>query len=394
MSNSIANAPSKWFNPLVLQWAREQSAYQPEEAERELKIEPGTVRTWEEGLRYPDIEMLRRLSRLYDIPFSYFFLETPPEAPQFIDYRGVPEPRRKKLSRDTQLALREFRRLSSLAITLQQVTGQPSQVNIGQAYTHEIPEDVANREANRIQINSEIRKRFLTKEDAYQTWRGIVERLGIFVFSLHMPSSECRGAAINERDYATAILVNQNEPATARSFTLFHEYCHLMLSTTTRLMVCDHFPGDTETFSNRFASSILLPQDEFIKYLNDKELSQYRERWPNSILSELAREFSVSRDVVAIRLEDIELAPSGFYRRKRQQWDKQFRGKGGFGHGGKNKRNYAQEKTGPTFLSTTLSAVRSKIFHPVDAALCIGQVRGGKRPWHVNAKDIESWVKE
>ena len=72
MANSVIGVPSKWADPLVLRWAREQAAYEPEQVERELKISPGTLRAWEEGLGHPDIEMLRLLSRLYDVPFSYF----------------------------------------------------------------------------------------------------------------------------------------------------------------------------------------------------------------------------------------------------------------------------------------------------------------------------------
>ena len=36
-------------------------------------------------------------------------------------------------------------------------------------------------------------------------------------------------------------------------------------------MVCDQFPGDTESFSNRFAASVLVPEDEFLEILKDKK---------------------------------------------------------------------------------------------------------------------------
>lgn len=394
MANSSTAASLESANPLVLEWAREQAAYKLDEVERLLQVSPGTVRAWERGLAYPDIKVLRELSRLYDVPFSYFFLEVPPEEPQIRDYRGVPEDRRKKLSRETQLALREFRRLSGLARALQEVTGKVVPPEIGRAYPHENPEDVARREGERLGITQDLRKRLVTKEDAYQTWRRLMEGLGIFVFSLSMPSSECRGAAISEESYATAILVKQNDPPTARSFTLFHEYCHLLLATDSQFVMCDHFPGDTESFSNRFASSILLPHDEFVKVLNDKGLYQYRDWWIDATLSELAGAFFVSKDVIAIRLENLELAPSGFYRNKRERWDRLFQKKGGFGPGGKGKKTYAQEKLGPSLLGLTLEAVQTGALHPVHAALCIGEVRTGKRPWRIKVRDIESWTKK
>ena len=263
MANSSTLTSGKWPTPLILQWAREQAAYKPEEVAKLLNIPLATVQAWEKGLTHPDIDTLRQMSLHYDLPFAYFFLEVPPEEPPLRDYRGVPKERRVRLSRDTKLALREFRRLNRLARTLQEITGMPIPLKVGKAYPNEDPKQVAERELKRLNVTHDIRQAWSSKEEAYHTWREAVEALGVFVFSLGMPSSECRGAAIvAEKSYA--ILVNQNDVPAARSFTLLHEYCHLLLSGNRELMVCDQFPGDTESFSNRFAASALVPEDEFL----------------------------------------------------------------------------------------------------------------------------------
>ena len=393
MANSIADAPSKWANPLVLEWARQQAAYEREEVETELKIPPGVIQAWEKGLEHPDIETLRQLSHLYDVPFSYFSLKVPPKESSLRDYRGVPEERRTKLSRDTKLALREFRRLYRLARTLPEITGMPISVEVGRAYSDEDPKQIAERELKRLGVTRGLRQTWSSKEEAYHTWRKAIEALGVFVFSLRMPSSECRGAAIiGEKTYA--ILVNQNDAPAARSFTLIHEYCHLLLSDSRDLMVCDQFPGDTESFSNRFAASILVPENEFLEILGDKKLDRYQHWWSDVVLLDLTGDFCVSRDVIAIRLENLGLAPSGFYRQKREHWDRVSRKKGGFGGGGKSKKQYAEEKLGSRLFGLTVSAVQVGTLHPVDASLYIGEVRGGKRPWTIKVKDIKLWVKE
>jgi Zn-dependent peptidase ImmA (M78 family) len=392
MANSIADAPSKWANPLILEWARQQAAYEREEVETELNIPPGAIQAWEKGLECPDIEMLRQLSHLYDVPFSYFFLKVPPKEPPLRDYRGVPEERRTKLSRDTKLALREFRRLHRLARTLQEITGMPISLKMGKAYPDEDTKEVAERELKTLDVTRDLRQAWLSKEEAYHTWRNAIEALGLFVFSLRMPSSECRGAAIiGEKTYA--ILVNQNDAPAARSFTLLHEYYHLLLETNKELMVCDQFPGDTETLANRFAASVLVPEDEFLGILKDRKLDRYQDWWPDDVLSELSGYFCVSRDVIAIRLENLEFAPPSFYRQKRERWDKAFRGRGGFARGGRVKKAYAEEKLGARLFSLTLNAVQTGILRPIDAALYIGNVRAGKRPWTIKAKDVESWIK-
>lgn len=392
MTNSLTSEPLESANRLVLEWARKQAAYEPEEVETLLEIFPGTVGAWEGGLQYPTIEMLRRLSYFYDVPFSYFFLEVPPDEPPLRDYRGVPEERRAKLSRNTRLALREFRRLGRLARTLQESTGTPIVLKIGKAYLNEDPEQVAERELKRLGITRSVRRTWLSKEEAYHTWRDAIEALGVFAFSLPMFSLECRGAAlIAEKPYT--ILVNQTDAPAARSFTLLHEYCHLLLETNRELMVCDQFPGDTESFSNRFAASVLVPEDEFLEILKGKKMDRYQAWWSDGDLSGLADDFGVSRDVIAIRLENLDFAPFGFYRQKRERWDKAFKGWGGFGRGGKTKRAYAEEKLGSRFFNLTLNAVRARILPPIDAALYVGQVRAGERPWTVKANDVEIWAK-
>lgn len=393
MANSIAGAPSRSTNPLILEWARQQAAFEPEEVEAELNIPPGAIQAWEKGLEYPDIEMLRRLSHLYDVPFSYFFLKVPPKEPPLRDYRGVPEEKRTKLSRDTKVALREFRRLHRLARALQEIAGMPVSVELGKAYPGLDLRDVAERELKTLGITPDLRQMWLSKEEAYHTWRQAVEALGVFVFSLRMPPSECRGAAVSgEKTYA--ILVNQNDAPAARTFTLLHEYYHLLLGTNTELMVCDQFPGDTETLANRFAALVLLPEDEFIGILRENKLDRYQSWWSDDVLSELSGYFRVSRDVIAIRLENLGFAPPSFYRQKRERWDRAFRGRGGFSRGGKGKKAYAEEKLGSRLFTLTLNAVQTGIVRPIDAALYIGNVRAGKKPWTIKARDVENWMKQ
>jgi Zn-dependent peptidase ImmA (M78 family)/DNA-binding XRE family transcriptional regulator len=392
MPNSITSTPVESFNRSVLEWARKQAAYESEEIDKLLNVEVGTVRGWEKGFSNPNIETLRNLSYLYDIPFAYFFLEILPDEPQLRDYRGVPKEKRRDLSRYTRLSLREFRRLSRLASTLQDITGISTVLKVGAAHSQEDPEQVAEREFARIGIRYDDRQAWASKEEAYRVWREKIESLGIFVFSLPMLSSECRGASIVTAR-TCAILVNQSDAPAGRSFTLFHEYYHLILHTSRELMICDLYPGNSESFANRFSTSFLVPEKEFIEILETKNLAQYQQWWTDTELSDLADIFYVSRDVIAIRLENLRFAPEGFYRHKREHWDQLFHERGGFGRGGKSKKTYAQDKLGSNFYNLTLNAVRANMLNPVEAALYVGQVRPGRRPWTIKASDVESWIK-
>ena len=393
MSSPQTLAHKHWANPSVLQWARKQSVLDIEEVASSLNISTEILKAWEEGVKRPDTDSLRKLSNLYDYPFSYFFLEKLPEESQLKDFRGTPEDKRAAFSRDTKLSLREFRRLTRLAAMLQQITGDYFHTKIGEAQKDEDPEEVAKREVQRLGISEDVVGTSFAREKAYNAWREAIEALGIFVFSLRMSPKECRGAAIVEQPYVTAILINQNDAVVARSFTLLHEYCHLLLRSKRELIVCDQYPSNAESFANRFAASALVPKDRFIKVLQDREENHYHDWWTDVLLQDLARTFNVSRDVIAIRLENLNFAPSGFYAEKRKLWYKSIQ-RPGFGQA-KKKRVHAREKIGSRLFNMTLGAVKTGLIHPVDAALYMGRVAGGKdRPWFVKAKDIERWVEE
>ena len=393
MPNSTTDKPRGTANPLALEWARKQAVYEPEEIEAQLKYPAGTIEGWEKGVSYPDIDTLRQLSHIYNIPFSYFFLEEFPAEPEIDVYRLGSLGTLTELSRDTKLALREFKRLSYIAKMLQEILGDTTSPKIIKASTDENPERLARKHAQILGVTPENRKKCVSKENAYLMYRNAIEKLNIFVISQSMPSTECRGAALREESLATAILINQSDPPTARSFTLFHEYCHLLQSENNEFLSCDHFPGPDESFSNSFASSILLPEDEFVDVLKQKKLFGYQQTWSDSKLKELSDEFFVSKDVVAIRLESLSLADPGFYRMKREHWDRIYGERPAFGRGGgKTKKVYAQYKLGNNLFNLTLNAVKRGAIHPLYAAIYIGSVRGGKRPWVIKEGDVRSWT--
>lgn len=98
---------------------------------------------------------------------------------------------------------------------------------------------------------------------------------------------------------------------------------------------------NAEPHANRFAASALLTQQEFISYLRQEGLAGDRE-WSDKALRDLAKRFFVSRDVVAITLEQLGLAPRGFYREKRTQWIQQYGKQSPFARG-KNPKKWERK---------------------------------------------------
>lgn len=154
---------------------------------------------------------------------------------------------------------------------------------------------------------------------------------------------DIRGASTWLESRYPLILVNHQdiETATGRMFTLLHEYCHII--TATEGVVCDFrglYPGEApEPIANRFAARMLISHDEVQKRLQEIGQYEYKKDWKDETLDELREPFFVSRDVVAIMLQEMRLAPSDFYQTKRKKWEKRTP----WGRGGGGKRPTKKE---------------------------------------------------
>jgi Zn-dependent peptidase ImmA (M78 family)/DNA-binding XRE family transcriptional regulator len=378
------------INNKVLEWARQQSTYLESEVADILQVSENEIIEWERGSKLPNISTLRHLSSIYDIPFSYFFSHRLPRQIPVEDYRGKP----RKPSRETQLAIREFRRLHRFSRILRNLTKEETKQGLDFLSGREDIEEIASRERERLGITTVNKNTWVDKKHAWHKCRSSIEGLGIAVFSLRMPPLECHGAAIGERP--CSILVNRNEAPAAKCFTLFHEYYHLLLKSGDNLFLCDSFPSDTESKPNQFASLVLASNQEFLDGLRESHMREYREFWSDSTLNDLSNKFLVSRDVVAIRLEQLGYAPEGFYAKRRSHWESLYKGYRGSGLGGMTKMGHAREKIGDSTLSITLQAVKLGFISAVDAASYFRDVREsrGGIPWNVTVSDIGKWIRE
>ena len=109
-----------------------------------------------------------------------------------------------------------------------------------------------------------------------------------------------------------AIIINKGEySSNARTFTLIHEYAHLLIR---RPGISDlKSENPTEAFCNRFAGAFLMPE-EALKLLMPNWPEQTQE-WDSETVRDAAVRLKVSAQAVAIRLEELKKAPRGFSRR-------------------------------------------------------------------------------
>jgi Zn-dependent peptidase ImmA (M78 family) len=129
---------------------------------------------------------------------------------------------------------------------------------------------------------------------------------------------DCKGFTILDARQIPALVVNAEAGDYApRTFTLLHEYAHLLLRQTG---VSDENPSNsTERFCNQFAAYLAMPGGEF-KAVALALRGADQEGWSDSVIGDLARTFKVSRPAVALHLEDMAIAPAGFYQAKMRAW--------------------------------------------------------------------------
>ena len=170
------------------------------------------------------------------------------------------------------------------------------------------PDEEGEKERRRFGISVEDQIGWKSSE-AFRKWRRAIERTGVLVFQQKFPLSDCRGFTLFDTPNSPCIVVNKLEHIdVAKSFTLWHEYAHLMLR---RPGVCDEDArSPIEAFCNQFAAAFLMPREA---------LRQVLPVWPNEpiewtdqVVKRAAQRLKVSQRALALRLEEVGVAPSGF----------------------------------------------------------------------------------
>ena len=326
MSINSIDASSRWVIPEQLRKARESLKLWPGDVASEIGISEDDLRKWEEGEYTPSLAELRSLSGLYRRPIRFFLVSE--EVLPVSDYRLIPPEKRGIFSRETRQALVDFENWCRRLWELEQLLEIPSEVRIGQARLEEDTEEVATRERKRLEqvglkATAPPPARFGYRDVLKDYWSSI-EKLGVKIIALDIPVEEARGASWWHPEYGPAILVSQRDWTAPRLFTLCHEYAHLLLGEKDSTLLCD-MKGESniERFTNRFSAGLLVPVGAFRDGLQRRGWAGRRE-WDDYALGSLAQTFKVSRDVIAIRLEEMRLAEEGFYSRKRAEWDQEL----------------------------------------------------------------------
>jgi Zn-dependent peptidase ImmA (M78 family) len=118
------------------------------------------------------------------------------------------------------------------------------------------------------------------------------------------------------------IFINTSDTEGAKNFSLMHEFAHILLREEA---ICNDFKSfngtdPAETFCNRFAGSFLVPEKEFRSHPLLEKKKNISEKEIDSLASQLAMAFKVSRFVILRRLLTFKFIGTDLYDKKADAW--------------------------------------------------------------------------
>lgn len=316
------SSPQLPYNGAILRWAREWRGRSLEEAAKRLQTKVENVEAWERGDGAPTVRQARMLADFYERNFLEFFLNERPDLqesnllPDFRLYRKAGKPKNEREIWHIQ-RWAETQRLN--ALDLYDLIGQePPTLPPNLAATLDSnPETVAiavRKEAH-FPIRRQLDVTWSDRQLLPKLIRDAFAELGVLVLRrTDLAEHSIRGITIAEFPLPT-ILFGQEAP-TGQSFTLAHEFGHVLLkqsgiSGAPSARDSSTFEKAVERWCDRFAGAFLIPE------------SAMGERWakPNepmpkvgdATLSSLARAFRVSEHAMLIRLLDLGYVQEDFY---------------------------------------------------------------------------------
>jgi len=311
--------------PELLYWARTSVGLDITKVAGKVKVKDNILRSWESGETRPTLVQAEKLANIYKRPLAVFFLPSPPKEPDVPkDFRVLPADHAKSLSYETRLAIRRSWRLQAITIELLKSLNLRRKLGITEIRKSSDPEVFATTVRKLLEVSVQEQRKWKDSYYALKSWKKKVETLGVSVYQFSMPLEETRGFSLTSSE-APAIVLNTKDAVNARSFSLFHELCHLLMDTSG---LCDmEMRGGSlenevvsiEKFCNHFAGALLVPRTALQEHETVSSKNQHH-KWSDAELGKLALDFKVSQEVILRRLLILGLATEAFYRNKREQW--------------------------------------------------------------------------
>ncbi|MDN3278706.1 XRE family transcriptional regulator [Frankia sp. RB7] len=322
------------ISPALITWARDTAGFSIAEAAGKLDVDPATLSDWEnpEHEDSPSIPQLRKLAVLFKRPLAVFYLPEPPTKFQVMrDLRRLPGTGLRHYSPALQMEIRAAAERRELALDLAADLDEDIPKFSLMADLNEDPEVVGQRIRAAIGVTDDLQRNWRDADGrtGFNAWRSRIEATGTLVFqSAAIDSEEASGFALYN-ETSPVISVNRKDALTRRTFSLLHEFAHLMIhvSGVSDLETDAKRPPEDqaiEVFCNQVAAAALMPRASLIAEPTVAQHGVRSEAWSDAEIGDLSRRYGVSREAVLRRLLTFNLTTDAFYTRKRGQYIAEF----------------------------------------------------------------------
>jgi Zn-dependent peptidase ImmA (M78 family)/DNA-binding XRE family transcriptional regulator len=289
-----------YLTPAVLRWARESVGYSIEEAAERIGIRPDKLQAAETGADRITLRQAEKAAAVYDRPLAALFLPAAPveelQEQQFRRLPGAPQP---PWPPAMQLLVRRVQDRQDAAVELYETLDDeppwPGTLEVMSVAGAAIP-DVA-RHLLGITLGEQTSWHDPSGYTPLRHWTDAVEALGVLVVQDGtMPVVSMRGFAAMHQQ-VPVIVVNTQDDARARAFTIIHELGHLYLHALGRAV-----GPETEEWCDDFAGDVLMPRDALAA-----AITLERERSPLESIDGIALNFGVTPLAATVRLARTQL---------------------------------------------------------------------------------------
>jgi len=317
--------------PALITWARETAGFSTTaEAAAQLNINKQQLNAWEDPTNEekPSIPQLRKLAALFRRPLAVFYMAEPPTRFAVMrDLRRLPGTGTRHYSSALQLEIRAANERRELALELAADLDRQLPKFTLAATDREDSGRVGERIRGALRVTSQLQGGWKDMDGraGFNGWRSRIEEAGVLVFQVtRVEPEEASGFAI-AADTLPVIAVNRKDPPTRRTFSLLHEFAHLMVrvSGVSDLETDEKRPPEDqriEVFCNQVAAAALIPREALLSDPRVVAQGLRSTNWSDDSVSELARQFNVSREALLRRLLTFDRTTVDFYRRKRAQY--------------------------------------------------------------------------
>ena len=337
----------------VLTWAADQSGWDRLELADQLKVDVVTLSAWLKGADLPTTTEFRRIVQTLKRPSAIFFLPSAPlEAGLGPEYRSAPGATGRRLTPQELDSIRATRHLQR-GLREVAVARQSNTIVLPSLRASTSPDEAADLARRLLGVATESQMEWESPRQAMDAWRSAFADLGIHVVQLQIGREAIRGFSLWD-DYVPVIAVNTTYNHSARVFSVFHEFGHMLRRSFAACVDLTYRRNDStgiERWCEQFAAAALMPANEAKRIATRIESE---DRLPFVVA--LADAFNVSIRAAALRAADLGLVDNeGLYEEVNERarvWDREK----GFGRGTTNSVDRRLAELGPPALETFISA--------------------------------------